>query len=95
MIFAKTVGTVVSTARSDEIAGAKFLFVRECTYKGDLKDNYIIALDAVQAGPGEMVLIAQGSSCRQTENTFQKPVDALIVGIVDSIDERGNVVYRK
>jgi ethanolamine utilization protein EutN len=95
MIFAQTVGTVVSTARSDEIEGAKFLLVRECSYKGELSDNYMIALDAVQTGPGEMVLIAQGSSCRQTENTFQKPVDALIVGIVDSIDEGGDLVFRK
>lgn len=95
MIFAKTVGTVVSTARSDQIEGAKFLLVRECNYKGELSDNYLIALDAVQAGPEEMVLIAQGSSCRQLENTYQKPVDALIVGIVDSVDERGSLVYSK
>jgi ethanolamine utilization protein EutN len=95
MIFAKTVGTVVSTARSDGISGAKFLLVRECTHKGEPKDEYLIALDAVQAGPGEMVLISQGSSCRQLESTYQKPVDALIVGIIDSIDERGNFVYRK
>jgi microcompartment protein CcmK/EutM len=95
MIFAKTVGTVVSTARSDEIEGAKFLLVRECSCKGELKDSYMVALDAVQAGPGEMVLVAQGSSCRQLENTFQKPVDALIVGIVDSVDERGDLVFRR
>ena len=95
MIFGKTVGTVVSTARSDEIDGAKFLLVRQCSYKGELKNNYLVALDAVQAGPGEMVLVAQGSSCRQTENTYQKPVDALIIGIVDSIEERGNIVCRK
>lgn len=95
MIFAKTVGTVVSTARSDDIEGAKYLLVRECTYKGELKNNFMVALDAVQTGPGEMVLIAQGSSCRQTETTYQKPIDAMIVGIIDTIDERGTVVYRK
>jgi len=95
MIFAKTVGTVVSTARSDEIGGAKFLLVRECSCKGEPRDSYLVALDAVQAGTGEMVLISQGSSCRQMETTYQKPIDALIVGIIDSIDERGNVVYRK
>ena len=55
----------------------------------------MIALDIVGAGRGEIVLVSQGSSTRQTPGTIDKPVDALIVGIVDSVDENGTVVYRK
>ncbi len=95
MIFGQIVGTVVGTARSDGISGARFLLVRECSYRGRMKDSYLVALDSVSAGPGEMVLVSQGSSARQTETTYQKPIDALIVGIVDSVTERGEVVYRK
>ena len=95
MIFGKTVGTVVSTVRSDEIDGAAFLLVRQCSHTGEPMNNYHVALDVVQAGPGEMVLLSQGSSCRQTGMSYRKPVDAVIIGIIDSIEERGTIVFRK
>ena len=95
MIFAQVVGTVVATRREDGISGARYLLVQECSHHGESRGRYHVALDVVDAGAGEMVMIAQGSSCRQTEVSDRKPVDALICGIVDLVDEQGRVVYRK
>lgn len=95
MIFGKVTGTVVSTQKSDSITGTKYLLVQLCDYREKLKDGYIVALDLVGAGPGEMVIIAQGSSARQTDMTYQKPIDAVIAGIVDLVEEDGVTVYRK
>jgi len=95
VIFAQVAGTVVATRRADEIRGAKYLLVEECSCRGELRGRYHVALDVVAAGAGEMVMIAQGSSCRQTEVSDRKPVDALICGIVDLVDEQGRVVFRK
>ncbi len=95
MIFGKVVGTVVATQRSDRIKGAKYLLVERCSARCEPKGDYHVALDALDAGVGEMVLIAQGSSARQTEISYQKPIDAIVTGIVDLVDERGEVVFRK
>jgi len=95
MIFAQVVGTVVATRREDGISGAKYLLVEECTHLGKSRGCYHVALDVVDAGVGELVMIAQGSSCRQTPMSERKPVDALICGIVDLVDEQGQIVYRK
>jgi len=95
MIFAQVVGTVVATRRADDLPGAKYLLVEECTHRNQARGRYHVALDVVDSGVGEMVMIAQGSSCRQTEASYQKPVDALICGIVDLVDEHGRIVYRK
>ncbi len=95
MILANVVGTVVATQRSDEISGAKYLLAELCTQRGEGTGSYMVILDALQAGIGEMVLLSQGSSTRQTAFTKNKPVDALVVGIVDLIEERGMSVYTK
>jgi microcompartment protein CcmK/EutM len=95
VIFAQVVGTVVATQRADRISGAKYLLVEQCTCRGEPRGRYHVALDVVDAGVGEMVMIAQGSSCRQTAQSDRKPVDALICGIVDLVDEQGRIVYRK
>jgi len=95
MIFGQVAGTVVATRREDGIRGAKYLLVEECSCRGEGRSRYHVALDVVDAGVGEMVMIAQGSSCRQTEVSDRKPVDALICGIVDLVDEQGRIVYRK
>jgi microcompartment protein CcmK/EutM len=95
MIFAQVVGTVVATRRADRISGAKYLLVEQCSPRGEARGRYHVALDVVGAGAGEMVMIAQGSSCRQTARSDRKPVDALICGIVDLVDEQGRIVYRK
>ena len=95
MIFAQVVGTVVATRREDGISGAKYLLVQQCSHRGEARGRYHVALDVVDAGVGEMVMIAQGSSCRQTDLSDRKPVDALVCGIVDLVDEQGQIVYRK
>jgi microcompartment protein CcmK/EutM len=95
MIFAQVVGTVVATRREDGISGARYLLAEECSQRGEARGRYHVALDVVDAGVGELVMIAQGSSCRQTEISERKPVDALICGIVDLVDEQGQIVFRK
>jgi len=95
MIFGIVRGTVVSSVKSDTTPGTKYLLVDLCNQHAKMKGEYIVALDAVGAGPGELVIISQGSSCRQTARTKEKPIDALIVGIVDLIEERGSILFRK
>jgi ethanolamine utilization protein EutN len=96
MIFGKVTGTVISTRKSDTTEGTKYLLVQLCSHREKPKrGSYLVALDLVGAGHGELVIIAQGSSSRQTDRTFEKPIDAVIVGIVDLVEEKGKVVYRK
>lgn len=95
MIFARVVGTVVATQRSDQIRGARYLLVEATDPRGRPKGGYHVALDVVGAGVGELVLLAQGSSARQTEMSDQKPIDAVIAGIVDLVEEGGDEVFRK
>jgi microcompartment protein CcmK/EutM len=96
MILAKVVGTVVSTHKSDKIEGIKFLLLEQIdpiTMKG--KDSYVVAMDAVGAGVGEVVFYVSGSSGRMTEVTQGKPADATITAIVDTIDKDGQILYQK
>ncbi len=95
MILGKIVGTVVSDIRNDGIAGASYLLVDKCNQRGEKKNDIIVALDLVGAGYDEVVMIAEGSSARETEITLNKPMNAIIVGIIDLIDEMGQVVYKK
>jgi microcompartment protein CcmK/EutM len=64
----------------------KFLIVRELTLDYKEKDNFVVAVDSVGAGVSEIVLVAQGSSARQTKLTKNRPVDAVIMAIVDKLD---------
>jgi microcompartment protein CcmK/EutM len=89
------VGTVVAARKADQISGAKYLLINKCNQRGEMKGDYYVALDQVGAGYGEMVLMATGSPNRQTERTFDRPIDASILGIVDLIDEFGEVTYKK
>jgi len=91
----RVVGTVVATQKVDGVTGSKYLIVRSCDTKGQAKGEYLIAVDLVGCGVGEVVLLSQGSSARQAEITKQRAVDCVIVGIVDLIEEHGQVVFRK
>ncbi len=95
MILGKVVGTVVCDKKNDSISGARYLLIDKCNQQCVTKGDYLVALDLVSAGNGEMVIISESSSARETEDTFNKPVDALIVGIVDLIDENETIVYKK
>ena len=95
MILAQVVGTVVSTRKDIGLSGLKLLVVRELDEAMTPKGNLVVAADAVGAGRDEVVLVAAGSSARLTEATREKPVAAVIVGIVDSVEESGKNVYEK
>ncbi|MEK7824231.1 MAG: EutN/CcmL family microcompartment protein [Candidatus Eisenbacteria bacterium] len=95
MLLALVLGTVVSTRKDRGLLGLKLLRTRE--RDGTLKPtgNSGGAADAVGAGADEVVLLAQGSSARMTEVSREKPVDAVIVGIVDAVEIGGKDVYLK
>lgn len=86
MILGRVIGTVWSTRKDENLVGAKFLIVRELNLDYSEKSNFIIAVDSVGAGVGEIVLAATGSSARQTTFTKNKPIDAVIMAIVDKLD---------
>ena len=95
MLMGKVVGTVVSTRKDAELEGLKFLVVKGCDFDGNPTGSAVVAADAVGAGIGEIVLYASGSSARQTTVTQNRPVDATIMAIVDSIEHEGRQTYTK
>jgi len=95
MILGMIVGTVVCTQKADKVDGTRYMLVEKCDQHGAATGEYHVALDQVGAGPGEMIFMSNGSPNRQTPRTFDKPIDASILGIVDLIDESGKVVYSK
>ncbi|NWG27381.1 MAG: EutN/CcmL family microcompartment protein [Ignavibacteriaceae bacterium] len=86
MFLGRVIGTVWSTKKDEQLVGAKFLIVREVTLDLKEKERFVVAVDSVGAGEGEIVLVATGSSSRMTSFTKDKPVDAVIMGIVDKLD---------
>jgi len=86
LFLGKVIGTVWSTRKDENLVGAKFLIVRHLDLDLNEKDNFLVAVDSVGAGEGEIVLVATGSSSRQTHFTQNKPVDAVIMAIVDKLD---------
>jgi ethanolamine utilization protein EutN len=86
MFLGRVIGTIWSTKKDENLVGAKFLIVKEVTLDLKEKDRFIVAVDSVGAGEGEVVLVATGSSSRMTSFTKDKPVDAVIMGIVDKLD---------
>ena len=95
MLMGQVVGTVVSTRKEPELAGLKLLLVKGIDLEGKLIGPLVVAVDAVGAGVGEVVLYASGSSARQTAQTKDRPVDATIMAIVDEVDVNGQRVYLK
>lgn len=86
MILGKVVGTVWSTRKDENLVGAKFLIVKQLELDYTPKESFVVAVDSVGAGVGEIVIVAQGSSARQTTFTKNKPIDAVIMAIVDKLD---------
>lgn len=95
MILGIVTGTVTSSSNNTDIQGGRYLLINKCNKQGETKNDFLVALDLVSAGSGEMVMIAQSTSARETPTTRNKAVDAIVVGIVDVIDENGKVVYKK
>jgi microcompartment protein CcmK/EutM len=86
LFLGKVIGTVWSTKKDENLVGAKFLIVRKLDLDLNEKSDFVVAVDSVGAGEGEVVLVATGSSSRQTHFTQDKPVDAVIMAIVDKLD---------
>jgi microcompartment protein CcmK/EutM len=95
MILARVQGTVVSTRKDHGLLGLKLLLVREVDVQFKPTGSQVVAADAVGAGEGEIVMVVAGSSARLTEVSRDKPVDAVIVGIVDAVEVAGKDVYLK
>lgn len=85
MLLAKVVGTVVATRKDERLVSNKLLLVRPVDAHGKAEGSYLVAVDTVDAGVGESVLIVSGSSARMASGMKDCPVDAAIVGIIDSV----------
>ena len=86
MLLARIVGTVVATRKDERLVSSKLLVARPIDPAGKLESNYLVAIDTVDAGVGETVLIVSGSSARMASGLKDCPVDAAVIGIVDEIE---------
>jgi microcompartment protein CcmK/EutM len=95
MLIARVIGTTVSTVKDEKLTGRKLLILRQTDETGDPTGKPYVAVDTVDAGIGDLVLTAAGSSARQTTITEDTPVDAVIMAMIDSLEVEGKVVFRK
>ncbi len=95
MLIAKVVGSAVSTIKDEKLIGVKLLVIREADEHGEAEGKPLVAIDTVGAGVGDLVLTASGSSARQTDITQNRPVDTVIMAILDSLEVDGEITYRK
>jgi ethanolamine utilization protein EutN len=86
MTLGRVVGTVVSTRKDERLRGFKLLVVKAVEPDGKEKPSYLVAVDTVDAGIGELVLVVTGSSARMSSGCQERPVDAAVVGIIDTVD---------
>jgi microcompartment protein CcmK/EutM len=95
MLLGRVTGTLVASRKEPLMEGLKFLVLRQLDVENRETGGYVVAVDAVGAGVGEVVMFATGSSARQTEFTRDRPCDAVVMAIVDTWEVGGNEVYRK
>jgi microcompartment protein CcmK/EutM len=95
VLLGKVAGTLVASRKEERLEGLKLLVVRQLEVDGADTDSYVVAVDAVGAGVGEVVLYATGSSARQTVQTHERPCDAVIMAIVDQWEVGGREVWSK
>ena len=95
MLIARVIGTTVSTIKDEKLTGRKLLIVRQTDEKGNPIGKPYVAVDTVNAGIGDLVLTAHGSSARQTTLTDQRPVDAVIMAMIDSLEVDGEITFQK
>ncbi|MDP1572497.1 MAG: EutN/CcmL family microcompartment protein [Vicinamibacterales bacterium] len=86
MLLARIVGTVVATRKDPRLVSHKLLLARPVDPQGTLEGSHLVAIDTVDAGVGETVLIVSGSSARMATGLKDTPVDAAVVGIIDTVD---------
>jgi len=95
MQLAEVIGTVVATRKEETLTGLKLLVLKVVDLNRKPLGQYVVAADAVGAGRGEVVLFAAGSSARLTRQTQDRPVDAVVMAIVDALEVDGKFVYEK
>ncbi len=95
MQIARVCGTVVSTQKEESLTGVKFLLVQFVDDQGQMLPDYEVAADSVGAGIDEWVLISRGSAARQVRGTESRPLDALIIGIIDTVSTAQGRLYSK
>lgn len=95
MNVGKVIGTVVASRKDPKLEGLTLLLVQQTDVTGSAKGTQVVAVDSVGAGVGEIVLYCSGSSARQTDSTQNRPVDTVIMAIVDEIEAAGETVFRK
>jgi len=95
MVLGKVIGTVVATPKEPTLEGLRLMLVRGLDLDGKVSGPLVVAVDALDAGIGEVVLYVSGSSARQTEVTRDRPVDATIMAIVDEVEIGGEIRFRK
>ena len=95
MMIARVIGTVVSTRKEPTMEGLRLLVCQPVNAEGEKAGTPVVAADAVGAGVGETILYATGSSARQTVATQNRPVDAVVMAIVDNWEVAGEYKYRK
>ncbi|MEZ4462569.1 MAG: EutN/CcmL family microcompartment protein [bacterium] len=95
MQLAEVVGTVVASRKEEVLDGLRFLVLKPLDANLNATGGVVVAADAVGAGVGEVVLFASGSSARQTQLTNNRPVDAVVMAIVDLVELSGDIRYRK
>jgi ethanolamine utilization protein EutN len=99
MILARVEGTVVATKKNAKMTGSKFLLVRPLIIDAggqELKpgSSTLVATDTLGAGEGEVVLVVQGSSARLAMENKDTPVDAVVIGLVDTVHAARRLIYR-
>lgn len=95
MLIARVIGTTISTIKDENLTGRKLLILRQTDEYGDPFGKPYVAVDTVSAGVGDLVLTAHGSSGRQTTLTKDRPVDAVIMAVIDSLEVEGKTTFRK
>jgi microcompartment protein CcmK/EutM len=95
MQIACVVGSTVATIKDAKVTGRKLLIVQEADARGQITGRPYVAVDTVDAGTGDLVLVASGSAARQTEISTDTPVDAVIMAVIDSLEMNGTVTFRK
>jgi microcompartment protein CcmK/EutM len=95
VLLGRVAGTLVASDKEPTMEGLKFLVVRHIDVEGNESGGYVVAADGVGAGVGEVVMVATGSSARQTAATHDRPCDAVIMAIVDTWEVGGEVKYTK
>ena len=95
MLIAKVMGTAVASAKHSALHSSKLLVICPANIDGDINGDPILAVDLVGSGPGELVMVSQGSSARLATDYKNSPVDAAIIGILDSLHYDGKTRFRK